>query len=270
MRFISAIVFALVAIVSTAANADTWKAVRVAGPAWLYTSETSKTVLSAGEELPAGASIVTGRGARVLLQSNKQTVIVGPLTSMAISQTPGAGLKTTVLQSAGTIEVEVEKRDVRYFSVETPLLAAVVKGTRFTVTVSKSKAQVAVKRGKVEVADFASGKIGNVTAGQKAITSPNGFTVEGEGTIEPIIQGEARKPIVEIVPAATIEQASVPPDAKKRRDKHNNGKHGHGNNGKGNNGKGNNGKGNNGNHGHGNNGNNGNHGHGNNGGGDDD
>ena len=41
------------------------------------------------------------------------------------------GLSTTIQQRAGSILLEVEKRNVTHFEVETPYLAAVVKGTQF-------------------------------------------------------------------------------------------------------------------------------------------
>lgn len=43
--------------------------------------------------------------------------------------------------------------NVQHFAVQTPFLAAVVKGTKFTVVSSKTGAEVAVQRGNVEVED---------------------------------------------------------------------------------------------------------------------
>ncbi len=84
------------------------------------------------------------------------------------------GLATTITQQAGSILLEVEKKNVKHFEVETPYLAAVVKGTQFRVTVSASGATVDVTRGQVEVSDFKSGQIAMVMPGQhtaaKAVT----------------------------------------------------------------------------------------------------
>ena len=55
---------------------------------------------------------------------------------------PGAKkseLSTTIIQQAGSILLEVEKRNVKHFQVETPYLAAVVKGTQFRVTVGQGE-----------------------------------------------------------------------------------------------------------------------------------
>ena len=43
---------------------------------------------------------------------------------------------------AGSILLDVEKRNVQHFEVETPYLAAVVKGTQFRVTVGPTGSRV--------------------------------------------------------------------------------------------------------------------------------
>jgi hypothetical protein len=57
------------------------------------------------------------------------------------------GLATTIKQQAGSILLEVEKKNVKHFEVETPYAAAVVKGTQFRVTVTTSGTKVDVVRG---------------------------------------------------------------------------------------------------------------------------
>ncbi len=56
------------------------------------------------------------------------------------------GLSTTIVQQAGSILLEVEKRNVRHFEVETPYLAAVVKGTQFRVSVNAASTRIDVIR----------------------------------------------------------------------------------------------------------------------------
>ena len=56
----------------------------------------------------------------------------------------------TIVQQAGSILLDVEKRNVKHFEVETPYLAAVVKGTKFTVTSGDEGASVKVTRGSVQ------------------------------------------------------------------------------------------------------------------------
>ena len=55
-------------------------------------------------------------------------------------------------------------------SVETPYLAAGVKGTQFRVTLTAAGAKVDAVRGQVEVANFKTGQIAQVMPGQHAAT----------------------------------------------------------------------------------------------------
>jgi FecR protein len=115
------------------------------------------------------------------------------------------GLSTTIMQQAGSILLEVEKRNVKHFAVETPYLAAVVKGTQFNVTVKAASTSVEVHRGQVEVSDFKSGQIAQVMPGQVASTfehGKGGLSLSGSGTFNPIEQGKPR--------ASSIERVRVP------------------------------------------------------------
>jgi hypothetical protein len=109
------------------------------------------------------------------------------------------------VQQAGSILLEVEKRNVKHFEVETPYLAAVVKGTQFRVSVDAASTRIDVTRGQVEVADFRSGQIAQVMPGQAATAFAQGkpgLSLSGTGTFSPIEQGRPR--------ASTIQQIMVP------------------------------------------------------------
>ncbi|MEY9754123.1 hypothetical protein ABIE73_001518 [Bradyrhizobium yuanmingense] len=113
------------------------------------------------------------------------------------------GLSTTIIQQAGSILLEVEKRNVKHFEVETPYLAAVVKGTQFSVTVGAGSTKVGVLRGQVEVSDFKTGQIAQVMPGQAATVFEHGkpgLSLSGAGTLNPIEQGKPRAPTIERVP----------------------------------------------------------------------
>src|ERR1019366_4795061 len=89
--------------------------------------------------------------------------------------------------------------------VETPYLAAVVKGTQFRVSVTAASTSVDVLRGQVEVADFKSGQIALVMPGQVATAFAHGnpgLSLSGSGTLNPIEQGKPR--------ASSIERIMVP------------------------------------------------------------
>ena len=118
--------------------------------------------------LKPGDTIRTGRNGRVLLKRGEETILISPNSVVGVPAQKKEGLSTTIVQQAGSILLEVEKRNVQHFEVETPYLAAVVKGTQFRVTIDAGKTSVDVIRGQVQVADFKTGQIAQVMAGQHA------------------------------------------------------------------------------------------------------
>ena len=99
-------------------------------------------------------------------------------------------------RAAGRFDLlDVEKRNVKHFEVETPYLAAIVKGTHFRVSVNAASTSVGVLRGQVEVDDFKSGQVAQVMPGQTATAAANGkpgLSLSGSGTFNPIEQGKPR------------------------------------------------------------------------------
>ena len=198
---------AVLCILISSADAAEWTVSRLSGDVWIENSGVQRVSLGSGSQLDGGDRIKTGPNGRVMLVRGEETILVSPNSAIALPETPGAGLETTILQQAGSILLSVEKRNVRHFEVQTPFLAAVVKGTRFAVTVSPKGAQVNVTEGKVEVADFRSGQIALVLPGQSALVSPNGrpgLSLGGSGNFEAIRQGRPRTPGIRAleVPAA--------------------------------------------------------------------
>ncbi len=111
-------------------------------------------------------------------------------TRIRISDKDGAK-RTVVSQDFGQIVVDVEKRNVQHFEVRAPLLAAVVKGTKFTVTAVRGggAASIAVERGRVEARDDRAGMKVDVKPRQKVelnVKDKPVLTVEGRGAKEPI------------------------------------------------------------------------------------
>jgi hypothetical protein len=104
----------------------------------------------------------------VLLRRGEESILIAANSVVGVSMEKREGLATTIMQQAGSILLEMEKRNVKHFEVERPYAAAVVKGTQFRVTVEAGKTSVDVVRGQVEVASFKSGQIAQVMAGQHA------------------------------------------------------------------------------------------------------
>ena len=186
-----------------AADGDDWIVGKSSGEVWLTGTGVHQASLKQEDLLKPGDTIRTGRTGRVLLKRGEETILISPNSVVGVPAQKKEGLSTTIVQQAGSILLEVEKRNVQHFEVETPYLAAVVKGTQFRVTIDAGKTSVDVIRGQVQVADFKTGQIAQVMAGQHATAfanGKNGLSLGGAGTFSPIEQGTPRAPSIERVP----------------------------------------------------------------------
>ncbi len=157
----------VVALSSAAAFADDWVAVRLRGTV-LQLVDGEWLKLHRNDVVPDSRVIRTLRTGNVEFVRGEEHVTLGPDTQIQIYDEKRAKPFTTVKQYFGTVAVEAEVRDVQHFAVENRYLAAVVKGTRFTVTASDDGASVEVERGAVFVEDSATRNNVTVTAGQSA------------------------------------------------------------------------------------------------------
>ena len=183
---------------ASAANAEdaVWHVGKSSGEVWLTAAGVQQVSLTGDATLKPGDNIRTGRNGRVLLVRGQETILISPNSVVGLPKEVKEGLSTTIIQQAGSILLEVEKRNVKNFEVETPYLAAVVKGTQFRVSVNGSDANVEVLRGEVEVADFKSGQFALVLPGQFAKVlahGSGGLSLSGTGTLNPI-RRERRAP----------------------------------------------------------------------------
>jgi FecR protein len=190
-----------------AAEDGAWSVGKSSGEVWMSTAGAQQVSLGQAEVLKQGDTIRTGRNGRVLLVRGEETILVSPNSVIGLPTEKKEGLSTTIMQQAGSILLDVEKRNVRHFEVETPYLAAVVKGTQFRVTVSAAATRIDVIRGQVEVADFRSGQIAQVMPGQVATAfaqGKSGLSLSGSGTFSPIEQGQPRPSSIERIPVPKL------------------------------------------------------------------
>src|SRR6266576_5938173 len=193
------------ASIAHAGDGEAWSVSKSSGEVWMTTTGAQTVSLSQQDVLKPGDTIRTGRNGRVLLVRGAETILVSPNSVVGLPAEQKEGLSTTIVQKAGSILLEVEKKNVKHFEVETPYLAAVVKGTQFRVSVNAASTSIEVIRGQVEVADFRSGQVAQVMPGQFATASAHGklgLSLSGSGTFAPIEQGRPR--------ASTIQQLMVP------------------------------------------------------------
>ena len=195
---VSAFVFCTL---TAAVHADerAWRVEKSTGEVWVSHGAAQQVSLGAETDLTAGDNIRTGRNGRVLLVRGEERILISPNSAIGIPRNNGQ-FPTTISQQAGSILLEVEKKNVQHFEVETPYLAAVVKGTQFRVSVDRRGAKVDVLRGQVQVADFKSGQNALVLPGQAARVvahGQGGLFLSGKGQLNPIERGAPRTPSVQ-------------------------------------------------------------------------
>jgi hypothetical protein len=184
---------------STAAIADddnaVWHVSNAFGNVWVTVGGVQHASLSHSRILKPGDSMHTGQNGRALLVHGQEYILISPNSAIEIPRETKQGLMTTIIQTAGSIVLEVEKRNVKHFEVETPLLAALVKGTKFRITIEKNSSYVDVLRGEVEVSDFRSGQYALVEPGQtaKVFAEQSGLSLSGLGPLGFIQQGMPRR-----------------------------------------------------------------------------
>jgi hypothetical protein len=204
MRCVLTMAVALFASSSAFAGDDgVWSISKSTGDVWVTTAGAEQASLRQEDPLKPGDVIRTGRNGRVLLVRGEETILVSPNSVIGLPSDKKDGMSTTILQQAGSILLEVEKRNVKHFEVETPYLAAVVKGTHFSVTVNAASTSVNVERGQVEVSDFKTGQIAQILPGQTATSLAHGkpgLSLSGSGTFNPIEQGKPRPSSIDRVP----------------------------------------------------------------------
>jgi uncharacterized membrane protein YgcG len=183
------------ALATSASSADEWVAERLRGG--VFALENGQWVqLQRGDVVPDDRPVQTAADGRVSFTRGKERLDLGPGTQVQIFDV-GASTQpyTTVRQYFGKVGVEAEVREVEHFAVETPYLAAVVKGTRFSVETTEGASRVDVERGEVSVSDNEGGQTASVAAGESASVGPEIGEIGGLGSI-----------VTEVTPA----QASTP------------------------------------------------------------
>jgi len=154
---------------------DVWVVVHLTGAAYVaqIDDRLNRKQLSGGEVLDGQQVVSTGPAGTAVLMHGEDVVLLAPLSTILFRETTGKNGLTRLEQTLGNIIVEVEKRPGWNFQVETPYLTALVKGTKFGVSVDGSGARVDVRQGVVGVSDY-SGHRADVGAGQTCSVAKGG------------------------------------------------------------------------------------------------
>ena len=128
-----------------------WTVSQQSGSAQILRNGTQPIVLAARETAKPGDVIATGADGRVVLTRAGDYIVIAPGSRLLLPKLPEPSGFTRLVQQFGTMLYKVRHTGVPHFAVETPMLAAVVKGTSFTVIVGPDRSAVQVTDGIVDV-----------------------------------------------------------------------------------------------------------------------
>lgn len=175
----------LIALLPAAALAQDWTVAKTTKQVSYTTDKKTWATVEVGTVIPSQAWMSTGPRGRVILTRGEESLSLGPNTLGAVITTEGLfSRKTEVVQQKGKIALNIEKRSRPHTYVHTPFLAAVVKGTTFTVSVTDEAASVSVDEGLVQVSSFTGGQSADVGPGQE-VTVDQTQTMSVAGVNEP-------------------------------------------------------------------------------------
>ena len=160
---------AVLLVTTRAASAEDvkWTVTEVAGAASVVAPMAASHAVKKGDTLAPGATLTTGADGKVVFGDGKTTVTVSANSRLTMPA-DSSDTMTRFAQDLGSVFFKVEKRPMQHFEVQTPLIAAVVKGTQFTVVAGAMEHVVDVTEGLVEVVAMTGGQKELVPAGKSA------------------------------------------------------------------------------------------------------
>jgi hypothetical protein len=147
-----------------------WTVKEVVGTARIQHGGAAAIALKVGDRVDPGSHVETAAGARLALVRPGDSLEVAANSRFEIpaSVDPKDKAPTHILQTLGTLLFKITTRPHAPFSVKTPYLAAVIKGTVFTVMVKGSESELHVTKGVVEVTSVLTNKVVMVRPGMTA------------------------------------------------------------------------------------------------------
>ena len=105
-------------------DAAAWHISKSSGHVWVMNAGVQPVSLTDQAQLKPGDSIRTGNNGRVLLERGTETILIAPNSALTIPATEKDAASTTIIQRSGSIELTVEKRNVKASGSRTPYLVA--------------------------------------------------------------------------------------------------------------------------------------------------
>lgn len=154
-RFILLILatFAFTAVPAFAAGAptDMWRVSQKSGDVRVVHDRLQPASARIDAALSPGDVVMTGATGRATLTRGGDYIVIAPSSRLLLPANTQAKGMTSLIQEMGTMLFKVRPTGTPHFRVDTPMLAAVVKGTTFTVIVGDDRSAVQVIEGAVQV-----------------------------------------------------------------------------------------------------------------------
>ena len=184
-----------------------WTVSETSGPVQIGHAGISK-VATRGLGVAEGDTVSTGPGGRAVLVRGTEYMMVAGNSRLRLPAEQKASGFTQMAQDFGNVVFMIKKKMTPHFEVKTPYLAAVVKGTTFSVGVTPKGASVQVLEGAVEVATPDGGAHELLRPGAIAVVGAGDLyrmRVETNGVTKVIVSPAAPivPPIAPISPTAT-------------------------------------------------------------------
>jgi hypothetical protein len=188
------------------AETPAWKVSEVSGDVRMVQNGQTRSAVR-GALLASGSTIATGPNARAVIVRGEEFVVISPRTQLRVPAATSQNKIMQLIEDFGTAVFKIQKKSTPHFGVQTPYLAAVVKGTTFTVTVGPQGSSVQVTEGAVQVS--------TLDGGAAELVRPGGIAMVGKSDLFRLtVQGETNKVIrSDKAPAAGVVNANGSPAA---------------------------------------------------------
>ena len=190
LQFVAAILFFLAApAMAKDGGPAAWTVTQKSGTVQVVRAGMQPASVQLRAALSPGDVVATGADGRAMLTRGGDYVIVAPGSRLLLPKDEPRSGFTHLIQQVGTMLYKVRHTGVPHFEVQTPMLAAVVKGTSFTVIVDKDRAAVQVTEGLVEVSSAAGNARRLVEGGVTVYVGrerPNEIIEMKPGDVEPL------------------------------------------------------------------------------------
>lgn len=153
-----------------------WIVADISGDVAVRSGDTAWRRISQGQQLVPGTTLKTGADGRATIVRNGDSIKVSPISVVSLPVGKSGAGTPGVVQSLGTLLYKILTREQKQakFNVKTPYLAAVIKGTTFTVTVNDQGSALHVTEGVVQVTSPFTGEVALIKPGQTGMVSATG------------------------------------------------------------------------------------------------